>query len=377
MYEKAIGSTSHNDRYRSKKDKKHSRPILLSTFSKILRIVIKLIRSSMNIKGVLLALTTVIIWAILNVANRFCVLKYEVNIIVFTSFMIFATGVSLMLIREPVKPENWKSGVKFSSLYTAMQIIRSFTMISTFLYITSTETSLLFNIEIIITYILAFVIFRRIPYKGDYMGIFILLTGFILFILSLPQAIRTIVSVLVLISATASCIRSIVVEETTIWNPSATVRQKCGISGYTMFYGGLILIGCLYLIALVKFLAGPVISHPFAFVKYLPDLPAMLHPPTIISACIAGLFINAGTTYFYYATLKFSTSETFMAIRAFQPVITYILELIAAVFYASMRPQLAYRDYLLGGVIILGSLLILIIPRKGTSTHQSKDFIAD
>lgn len=113
MYKKAIGSTSHNDRYHIEKDKKHSRPLLLSTFSKVLRIVLKLIHSSMNIKGVLLALSTVVIWAILNVANRFCVLQYEVNIIVFTSFMIFATGVSLMLIREPVKPENWKSGVKF------------------------------------------------------------------------------------------------------------------------------------------------------------------------------------------------------------------------------------------------------------------------
>ena len=45
-------------------------------------------------KGVLLALSTVIVWAILNVVNRFCVLQYDVNIMVFTSFMIFATGVT-------------------------------------------------------------------------------------------------------------------------------------------------------------------------------------------------------------------------------------------------------------------------------------------
>ena len=193
-------------------------------------------------KGVLLALSTVIVWAILNVVNRFCVLQYDVNIMVFTSFMIFATGVTLMIIRKQVMPQNWKSGVKYSWLYTIMQIIRSFTMISTFLYITSTETSLLFNIEIIITYILAYAIFRRIPYKGDFLGILIILLGFILFIFSLPVHMRVIVSILVLLSATASCIRSIVVEETTIWNPDTSVRQKCGISGYTMFYGGLSLI---------------------------------------------------------------------------------------------------------------------------------------
>lgn len=157
----------------------------------------------MSSKGILLALSTVLVWAILNVVNRFCVLSYGTNVMVFTAFMIFSTGISLMLIRQPVTTGNWKSGVKYSWLYTIMQIIRSFTMISTFLYITSTETSLLFNIEIIITYILAYAFFRRIPYKGDYLGILVILTGFTLFIFTLPEHQRTIVSILILISATA------------------------------------------------------------------------------------------------------------------------------------------------------------------------------
>ena len=186
-----------------------------------------------------------------------------------------------------------------------------------------------------------------------------------------------IVSILVLLSATASCIRSIVVEETTIWNPDTSVRQKCGISGYTMFYGGLSLIVFFFAIALLKFFLGDRLPPFLSFLTLLPDLPEMIHPETIISACLAGLFINASTTYLYYATLKFSTSETFMAVRAFQPVLTYLLEVIAALYYAAMRPQLDTQDYIYGGIIILGSLLILIIPSKGSYTHQSKDFITD
>lgn len=117
-------------------------------------------------KGVLLALSTVIVWAILNVVNRFCVLQYDVNIMVFTSFMIFATGVTLMIIRKQVIPQNWKSGVKYSWLYTIMQIIRSFTMISTFLYITSTETSLLIQHRDYKSLTSGLCHFREIPYKG-------------------------------------------------------------------------------------------------------------------------------------------------------------------------------------------------------------------
>lgn len=331
----------------------------------------------MNVKGVLLALSTVIVWAILNVVNRFCVVKYDINIIVFTAFMIFATGVSLMIIREQVMPESWKSGVKYSWLYTIMQIIRSFTMISTFLYITSTETSLLFNVEIVITYILAYAIFKRIPYKGDYMGILVIAIGFMLFIFSLPQHIRTTISVLILISATASCVRSIVVEETTIWSPNTTVRQKCGISGYTMFYGGLILIVFFFIMAAIRYFV-PIPANPsLYFLNYLPTIREMIHPETIISACIAGCLINASTTYLYYSTLKFSTSETFMAVRTFQPVLTFLFEIIAATFYSAMMPSLNTKDYIFGGIIILGSLLILIIPKRGGYTHQSKDFITD
>ncbi len=328
-------------------------------------------------KGVLFAISTVLVWAILNVVNRYCVVKYDVNIIVFTSYMIFATGVSLLLIRKRVTPQDWKNGVKYSWLYTLMQIIRSFSMISTFVYITSTETSLLFNIEIVITYIMAYLIFRRKPYKGDYWGIFIILTGFILFIVSLPKEIRTVVSILVIVSATASCIRSIIVEETTVRNPQTTVRQKCGISGYTMFVGGLLLVIFFFITAGVKYLLGENPPQMLSILNYLPDFKEIFHPATIISACTAGFCINALTTYLYYSTLEYSKSETFMAVRAFQPVITYTLEFLAAFYLAAMRPDLNLKDYLFGCLIILGSLLILVVPSRTKVQKTSKDFIAD
>lgn len=328
-------------------------------------------------KGSLLALVTVIVWAILNVINRYCVVKYDINVIMFTVFMIFSGGAALLLIRRPVSKDEWKKGVNYSWLYTIMQVIRSFFMISTFLYITSTETSLLFNIEVVITYIFAYLFFKRAPHKGDYLGIFVILAGFILFILSLPEHIRTTVSILILISATASCIRSIVVEETTQKSPATSVRQKCGISGYTMFTGGLFLIVTLFLIAVAKYFLEGYIPSALFFINYLPTLKEVLHPETIISACVSGFFINSLTVYLFYATLKAATSETFMAFRAFQPALTYGLELIAAIYYAALRPDLNTKDYILGGVIILGSLLILVIPSKGKIPQKAKDFIAD
>lgn len=328
-------------------------------------------------KGAIFALSTVITWAFLGVTNRYCVTKFDINVIVFTSYLIFAGGVALLMIRQQVKPGNWKSGVHYSWLYTTMQMIKSFFMISTYLYISTTETSLLINIEVVITYILAYFFFKRIPHRNDFLGILFILTGFILFIYSLPASIRTVTTCLLLIAATASCIRSIVVEGTTNKSPETTVRQKCGISGYTMFTGGLALIFFFFLTALIKFLFGERLTGITAFLDYLPDLAEMLNPITVISGCIAGFFINSTSVYLFYSTLKWTHSETFMAFRVFQPALTYGFELIAATSYAAMKPDLSTKDYILGGIILTGSYLILLLSTKTNRTNRSKDFITE
>lgn len=325
-------------------------------------------------KGALLALCTVITWAMVNVVNRYCVVKFDVNILLFTAFLIFSGGVGLLLIRKKVEPQDWKKGIKYSWLYTIMQIIKSFTLISTYLYITTTEASLLFNLEIIVTYLFVYLIFKRRPHKSDYWGIIVILTGIILFIYSLPAHMRMNVSILILIASAASCIRSIVVEYTTQKNPETSVRQKCGISGYTMTISGLGLIVFFFITAVVKHFIGEVPTS-LHFLTYFPDLKEFINMKTIISACIAGFFIDSLSVYLFYATLKTATSEVFMTFRAFQPIVVFLTELIAAIYYRAMLPDLSTKDYILGSIIILGTLLILIVPSK-QKTQRSKDFIA-
>lgn len=328
-------------------------------------------------KGALLAMATVMAWAILNVINRYCILQFEINVIVYTSFLIFSGGIALILIRERVTPENWRTGVKYSWFYTIMQIIKSFLMISTFLYITSAETSLLFNIEIVLTYIFAYVFFKRKPYRGNYLGILVILIGFILFIFTLPSHIRTNVSILILLASLASCFRAVIVETTTTKNPETTLRQKCGISGYTMTIAGLFLILFFFIIALVKFFLADQLPE-FAFVfKYLPSLGEVIHPQTIIAACLSGFFINSLSVYLYYATLRYTASETFMVFRSFLPLLTLSLEFWFVRYYAAMRPELSTKDYILGAIIIVGSLLILIHPVSHKGFPKTKNFIAE
>lgn len=328
-------------------------------------------------KGSILALCTVITWALMSVINRYCVLKFDINVLVFTSYLIFSGGVALLLIRQQIVPGNWRSGVEYSWLYTTMQMAKSFFMISTYLYISSSETSLLINIEVVITYILAWMFFKRRPHPKEYWGILLISVGFILFIYSLPHGIRIPVAILVLLGAIASCIRSIVVEDTTQKRPETTVRQKCGISGYTMFVGGLILIIFFFLVAIIKLMLPAQPSQLFSVLKHLPSLVDVTNPATILSGCLAGFFLNSLSIYLFYAALKWAKSETFMAFRVFQPALTYGFELIAAISFAAMRPELSTKDYILGSVILLGSFLILIIPSRIQKNQRSKSFITE
>lgn len=250
-------------------------------------------------------------------------------------------------------------------------------MISTYLYISSSETSLLINIEVVITYILAYIFFKRKPHKRDYWGIFMILTGFILFVTTLPGHVKTPATILLLIAAIASCIRSIVVEQTTQDSPETTVRQKCGISGFTMFKGGLALICFFFIIAGIKFLFGIRLPGILSIFHYLPTMDEMLNPQTVICGCLAGFFLNSSSVYFFYAALQWTKSETFMAFRVFQPLLTYGFEAIAAISYVAMRPELSLKDMLMGGIILLGSFLILVVPRKVNRDKRSKSFITE
>lgn len=330
-----------------------------------------------NMKGSLFALCTVVTWSVMGVVNRYCVLKFDTDILIFTSFLIFAGGVALMLIRKPVKPGNWKSGVRYSWLYTTMQMIKSFFLISTYLYISSTETSLLVNIEVVITYLLAYLFFKRKPYKGDLLGCTLILGGFILFIYTLPVPARIPTAVLLLIAATASCIRTIVVEQTSRKTPERTVREKCGISGYTMFIGGSCLLLFFFLSAGITFFFGEYLPASLFFLRYFPSMPDILNPATVLSGCMAGFFLNAGSVYFFYAALQWTQSETFMTFRVFQPLLTYGFELVAALSYPLMKPSLSPRDFFLGSIILLGSVSILLLTPKNRRAQRSKNFITE
>ena len=87
-----------------------------------------------------------------------------------------------------------------------------------------------------------------------------------------PETIQLRVSILVSLAVLASCTRAIVVEKTTIASPNTSVRQKCGISGFTMFWGGTSVMLFLILIALVEhYFAKELMAVPFSML-YLPNL---------------------------------------------------------------------------------------------------------
>ena len=262
-------------------------------------------------------------------------------------------------------------------MYTLLQILRNFFLAAVYLYITSTETSLLINIEVVVTAILAYIFFKRKPHSSDIVGMLVITVGIVLFIRSLPEAIQLRVSILVSLAVLASCTRAIVVEKTTVASPNTTVRQKCGISGFTMFWGGTAVMILLILIALAEhFFAKELLAIPFSLL-YLPRLDEIFHPTTIIAACITGFFLTSVSTYLYYATLQTATAETFMTFRAFQPMMTFGLEAWIAVYSIDLRPDLDTRDYILACIIILGSLLILIMPPKRVEDNRSKQYMTD
>lgn len=289
----------------------------------------------------------------------------------------FCRGSRTITYPKTCNRRRLESGCRLFMVVHVAANIPELLLAAVYLYITSTETSLLINIEVVVTAILAYIFFKRRPHSSDIVGMLVITVGIILFIRTLPEAIQLRVSILVSLAVLASCTRAIVVEKTTIASPNTSVRQKCGISGFTMFWGGTSVMLFLILIALVEhYFAKELMAVPFSML-YLPKLTEIFHPMTIIAACVTGFLLTSLSTYLYYATLQTATAETFMTFRAFQPMLTFGLEAWIAVYSIDLRPDLDTRDYILACIIILGSLLILIMPPKRVEENRSKQYMTD
>ena len=123
---------------------------------------------------------------------------------------------------------------------TLLQIFRNFFLAAVYLYITSTETSLLINIEVVVTAIPGLHLFGENPTASSDIvwDAEVITVGIILFIRTLPETIQLRAPFLSLPGSSGK-----------LWlEPSSSRenhcrqshylrRQKCGISGFTMFWG--------------------------------------------------------------------------------------------------------------------------------------------
>lgn len=139
------------------------------------------------LKAGLLSVGTVFFWGLLNVGLRFLVVEYGCHPLALACSNALFCALVLIAIGDPkvkILPilRNWNTW-----FFGLTQILKNICLIYAFVYISSTQTNLLTNIEIVFSLLLTWIFLHRRPNRIDLLSIGFILIGCLVIVAGLPQ----------------------------------------------------------------------------------------------------------------------------------------------------------------------------------------------
>ena len=138
------------------------------------------------LKAGLLSVGTVFFWGLLNVGLRFLVVEYGCHPLALACSNALFCALALIAIGDPkvkILPilRNWNTW-----FFGLTQILKNICLIYAFVYISSTQTNLLTNIEIVFSLLLTWIFLHRRPNRIDLLAIGFILIGWLVVVAGLP-----------------------------------------------------------------------------------------------------------------------------------------------------------------------------------------------
>lgn len=164
------------------------------------------------LKAGLLSVGTVFFWGLLNVGLRFLVVEYGCHPLALACSNALFCALALIAIGDPkvkILPilRNWNTW-----FFGLTQILKNICLIYAFVYISSTQTNLLTNIEIVFSLLLTWIFLHRRPNRIDLLAIGFILIGCLVIVAGLPQKIMIAATLWVFGGSLLTALRSIFAE---------------------------------------------------------------------------------------------------------------------------------------------------------------------
>ena len=265
--------------------------------------------------------------------------------------LLAVTGFGSDALRIMLAPQSWLVGLGIIGIEVAYYILLD--------YVAPAHGSLLVRLAIPLSMVAGWVLFARRPPRLAVIG-----TG-VVFLrasrrccsLSMPStAPRALAAGIA--AASFSTLRSFAAEFHP-WNRRATtVMEKLRVTGLV------VLVTSLSSLALAGVVAALIGLGHLPPTSMMPTLPQMLHGPTILLAMVVGSIVLTAMAVLSFSAVVKITTENLMAVHAFTPVATLLVQMAATA--VGLIPAYALDPSLLPAmaVVIAGVLMIFYAARR-------------
>ena len=312
-------------------------------------------------KAGLLSVGTVLLWALMNVSLRYCVLDYGCNQFAIACSNAVFCGLALIAIGN-YKIDVWKILKNYQTwLFGLIQVLRNVCMISAFVYISSTQANLLTNVEIVFSVLFAWFFLKRRPSGVDFVAMLFIILGCFILTAGIPYEVMGIAVMWVMAASVLSALHALLAEIHPDNRGDLSMKDRFSVTGWIMFVSGLAFVIFFTLLSFVaSFLPEDMIKHTY-ILQYLPSAAEYFSWNNLIGGFVTGVFFYALSMYFYLYAVSISTSEYFMMYRSTQAVFTYAVEIAFSAFAALPLLALNLNDCFAAFTIILSSLCMILM----------------
>lgn len=324
------------------------------------------------LKAGFLSVGTVFFWGLLNVGLRFLVVEYGCHPLALACSNALFCALALIAIGDPkvkILPilRNWNTW-----FFGLTQILKNICLIYAFVYISSTQTNLLTNIEIVFSLLLTWIFLHRRPNRIDLLAIGFILIGCLVIVAGLPQKIMIAATLWVFGGSLLTALRSIFAEVHPGNKKDLTTRERCSVTGWILLASGGAFVLFFVLLSFAAALLPPEIVSETVILKRLPAPAEFVSLPNLVGGLVTGVAFYAISMYFYFYAICLSNNEYFMMFRSLQAVFTYIVEVTVAAFTVLPAVHLNPAAWFAAVTIILSSFsMILMRSRRGRDLLQT------
>ena len=303
--------------------------------------------------GYALGLATVVLWAIYNVFARYVGLE-GAHPAVFVCFGFMVASLMLLIVAGPGRCSLQAFREPVTWLYGLFSLLEHIFTVYLFIYVTSTEGSLLQRFGVVLSVALAWLFFHRRPGVQTSAGALMVVAGCSLLMAQIDAAILAPAFGFLVAAVLFQALKTFVIEAHPQIVAMRRIKEKVRVTAIISFVSSLIVFMALAGVAAY----GAVFA---VAVQPLPSAADFLRFETLLLGGVFGILIEPVSIYAYFYSVKLLNSERFMALVAGVPLVTYGLENTVGVFAQGMSIR-AFTPLEWGSVLVitLGGLLMQV-----------------